>query len=296
LENKAMLIGRIMGKKLPFGKSIGAREIYRMLKDARDEADASADVVLVGDASDTAAILDWLREGARETFRVAPPGDTNGFSKETDLVIYTLSGSNTIGPAFRESAAVCNSFGLESMALIDSAEMNEAAQAAKQVEAELAFDLSPGRVRFFDPRTPVEDARQVLGYIVDHLGKKQINLAAALPCVRPLIVADIIAGTANENGVIGAMNFLPGTDMPLLTANQMRMVLNIAASHGIALSLRRARELLFVLGGGFTFREAARQVVGLVPVAGWAVKGAVAYSGTRTVGLLAHRYFEGLKE
>ncbi len=285
-----------MRNKLPFNKSLNVRDIYRILKDARGEADVSPDIVIVGDPSDTAVLLAWLEEGALDTFRVAPPGDLEGFNKETDLVIFTLSGSLAIGPAFCESASTCNSFGLETMALIDSAELSEAAQTAKQVEAELAFDLSPGRVRFYDPGTPVEDARPVLEYIVDHLGKKQIAMAAALPCVRSLVVADIIVLTANENGIVGAANFFPGTDMPLLTANQMRMVLKIAAAHGIPLSLRRARELLFVLGGGFTFREAARQVVGLVPIAGWAIKGAVAYSGTRTVGLLAHRYFEGLKE
>lgn len=285
-----------MGNKLFFNKSLNVRDIYRILKDARGEADVSPDIVIVGDPSDTASLLAWLEEGAPETFRAALPGDLKGFNKETDLVIFTLSGSRAIGPAFRESAATCNSIGLESMALIDSTEMSEAAQTAKQVEAELAFDLSPGRVRFYDSKIPVGDTKAVLEYIVDHLGKKQIAMAAGLPCVRPLVVADIIVLTANENGVVGAANFFPGTDMPLLTANQMRMVLKIAAAHGIPLSLRRARELLFVLGGGFTFREAARQVVGLVPIAGWAIKGAVAYSGTRTVGLLAHRYFEGLNE
>ena len=97
-----------MGKKLSFNKSLSVRDIYRILKDARGEADASPDVVVVGDPTDTAALLDWLEEGARETFRAAPPGDSKGFNKETDLVIYTLSGSRTIGPAFYESASVCN--------------------------------------------------------------------------------------------------------------------------------------------------------------------------------------------
>lgn len=270
--------------------------MLRIIKDARGETETSPDILVVGDPSDVSNLLAWLKEGAGESLRSAAPGDLSEFRKETDLVIYTLPGVRNIGPAFCQSAEASNSFGLESMALIDSVEMNEAAQAAKHVEAELALDLSPGRVHFFNPGTPVEDARSVLAYICDHLGDKEVALAASLACVRPHVVADIITTTSNENGLIGATAFFPGTDMPLLTANQMRMVLRIGAAYGRTLSLRRARELLVVLGGGITFRAAARQVVGLVPIAGWAVKGAIAYTGTRTVGLLAHRYFEGLKE
>ena len=43
----------------------------------------------------------------------------------------------------------------------------------------------------------------------------------------------------------------------------------------------RAPELAGVVGAGFGFRALAREALDLVPVAGWAVKGAVAYSGTR---------------
>ena len=43
-------------------------------------------------------------------------------------------------------------------------------------------------------------------------------------------------------------------------------------------------------------RTVARQLLGAVPVAGWAVKGAVAYGGTRGVGEAAQRYFAALAE
>jgi uncharacterized protein (DUF697 family) len=54
-------------------------------------------------------------------------------------------------------------------------------------------------------------------------------------------------------------------------------------------------ELLAVVGAGFGFRAAAREVLDLVPVGGWAVKGAVAYTGTRAIGEAAVRYFEAIK-
>ena len=43
-------------------------------------------------------------------------------------------------------------------------------------------------------------------------------------------------------------------------------------------------EVLGVIGGGFLFRQGARQLVGLIPVAGIVPKVAVAYAGTLAIG------------
>jgi uncharacterized protein (DUF697 family) len=50
--------------------------------------------------------------------------------------------------------------------------------------------------------------------------------------------------------------------------------------------------VLATVGAGFGFRAAAAELLDLVPVAGWAVKGAIAYAGTRALGEAAMRYFE----
>ena len=54
----------------------------------------------------------------------------------------------------------------------------------------------------------------------------------------------------------------------------------------------RARELLGVLAAGFGFRALTRQVLKLVPVAGWAASGAMGYAATLAMGWSAVRYFE----
>jgi uncharacterized protein (DUF697 family) len=46
-----------------------------------------------------------------------------------------------------------------------------------------------------------------------------------------------------------------------------------------------------VLGGGLGLRALARELVDLVPGLGWALKGAIAYAGTRAVGEAAVLYF-----
>ena len=49
--------------------------------------------------------------------------------------------------------------------------------------------------------------------------------------------------------------------------------------------------MLASLAAGVGLRAVARQLLDLVPFAGWAVKGAVAYAGTRALGETALRYF-----
>ena len=81
--------------------------------------------------------------------------------------------------------------------------------------------------------------------------------------------------------------------MPVLTLNQIRLVLRIALALRPARSTSSGRlELLGVVGAGFGFRAVARELLDVVPVAGWAVKGGVAYTGTRAIGEAAVRYFE----
>ena len=78
----------------------------------------------------------------------------------------------------------------------------------------------------------------------------------------------------------------------MLTLNQLRLVLRLAAAYGREIDADRLPEILGVVGGALGFRALARQALGFVPIAGWAVQGAVAYVGTRTLGEAAIRYFE----
>jgi len=78
----------------------------------------------------------------------------------------------------------------------------------------------------------------------------------------------------------------------VLTLNQIRMVLRICAAYGLEVDGQRAPELVATIGAGLGFRALARELLDFVPVLGWAVKGAVAYAGTRALGEAAVRYCE----
>ena len=70
------------------------------------------------------------------------------------------------------------------------------------------------------------------------------------------------------------------------------MLLQIAAAYGQPLSAERIKELAAVVGGAFLFRNIARTAVGVVPVLGWAIKGAIGFAGTEAMGHAAIEYFE----
>ena len=118
-----------------------------------------------------------------------------------------------------------------------------------------------------------------------------VPLAKGHPAFRRAVCEEIIRKNARQNAVIGALP-IPGADMPVMTANQARMVLGIAAAYDEELSLERARELLGVLAAGFGFRALSRQVVKLVPFGGWAAAAAIGYAGTLAMGRAAVLYFE----
>ena len=135
---------------------------------------------------------------------------------------------------------------------------------------------------------PVEEIAEA---VARRLGEDATALAARLPVLRPAVCDHLIRSFSRKNGIISAAVFIPGVDMPLLTLNQLRLVLRIALAHGEALDGQRAFELIGVVGVGYALRAAARELLDLIPAAGFAVKGAVAYAGTMAVGEAAVRYF-----
>ena len=136
---------------------------------------------------------------------------------------------------------------------------------------------------------PLDDLARLLAAKVD---EDATALAARLPALRRGVADALIARFARQNGLLAAAIFVPGVDYPVLTLNQLRLVLRLAAAYGHELDQQRLPEILGVVGAGLGFRAIARQAVGVIPVAGWAIQGGVAYGGTRAIGEAAIRYFE----
>ena len=95
--------------------------------------------------------------------------------------------------------------------------------------------------------------------------------ALAFPFVRRPLSVDAVNATAVQNAGVGLVVFIPGADLPIMTLNQAKMLLQIAAAYGEPLGKERVKELAAVVGGAFACRSVARQIVAFVPALGWAV-------------------------
>jgi uncharacterized protein (DUF697 family) len=158
-------------------------------------------------------------------------------------------------------------------------------------EEELPFVYATDVIRV-GPGEPLPVGR-IAEAIAARVGEHGAPLAARLPVLRRAVCGRIVASAARKNGLAGAAIFVPGADLPALALNQVRMLLLLDQAYGLDLDPReRLPEIAATVGAGLGLRALARELLDLVPVAGWAVKGGVAYAGTRALGEAAIRRLE----
>lgn len=125
---------------------------------------------------------------------------------------------------------------------------------------------------------------------------QQVAVGAHFPPLRPVIFTRIIERTARANASFALTTGLAETipvltaplnlgDMVVLTKNQLMMCYRLALAAGRDEEPKAMMtEIIGVLGSGVLFRQAARQLVGLIPIAGLLPKVAIAYAGTYAIG------------
>ena len=100
-----------------------------------------------------------------------------------------------------------------------------------------------------------------------------LKIAAASAVVDHVPVLGIVLGAVVSAG-----------DMVAITGIQIVLMMQIGATYGKDPDVQRIWELLPVVGGGLGWRALSRELSGFIPVAGVAIKGAIAYAGTIVVG------------
>ena len=248
--------------------------VWGVLRDLRGKVEAAGPLVVSG------ALAEQL---ARELSRGATPGAirTAGRLEDASVLVRVLAGVPSEEDEHELRAA--NRAGVPVVAV-------QTARETFDVPYVLATDVvaCPPGAGF-----PVEQLAQV---IAGRLGDDAIGLAARMPALRDAVTEALVERFSRQNGIAGVAIFIPGADFPVLTLNQIRLVLRLAAAHGVELDQSRVPEVLATVGAGLGFRTLARTLLGVVPVAGWAVRGAVAYGGTRALGEAARRYFAQVAE
>ncbi len=175
------------------------------------------------------------------------------------------------------------------------------AAAAARVGAELPRDDESARVLVVDVDDVAALARELLPALREAFGTTmmeiELSVGRHLPPFRDVVIAELIEDTARANATFalttGLGEMVPVLTIPLvlsdtivLTKNQLLMAFKIALVAGKSGEPRELMgEIVGVIGGGLIFRQIARELVGLIPVIGIVPKVAVAYAGTRAIGL-----------
>lgn len=171
--------------------------------------------------------------------------------------------------------------------------------------------VPPARGQFAEYTVPAltrETLRgRVFAHIVDLCKGVEIAVGRCLPAMRETVAAKLTRDAANNAlkvslasavvdhiPVVGLVVgvFASAGDMVAITGIQMMLLLHIEAAYGNDPDMQRMWQLLPVIGGGFGWRSLARELSGFIPVAGIAIKGAIAYAGTIVVGEGVTFYYE----
>lgn len=234
---------------------------------------------------------DELIEAVREALRpataavtlqieLAELGAVPGLAPATDVVV-AIAGSGNIGMRQALAGPRRVHAPVVVVALGDEMKTRALADALLQPTGDLVV------------RSDAEEVTSGLGaWLADNLGSKRLALAHNFAFMRRAVAMDAVRTTAWQNGLLGAVTPIPGADMPIMTANQVKMLLQIAAAYGQPLGIDRIKELAGVVAGGYLLRTVARQALVAFPVLGWAIKGGIGYTGTIAMGRTAIRYFE----
>lgn len=172
---------------------------------------------------------------------------------------------------------------------------------------DLNFLLENARFRMKLLRLPAEgDDDQILQAILQYLEAFDIAIARRLPVFREMVTSQLINESARANAEFALMSNLPeliplvgnlvtaGTDLLVLTKNQVLLVFKVAAAHDADIhnSTKVLTEMIPVVGASFFWRTAARELAALIPFAMGAIpKTVIAYTGTYAAGRSAQYYY-----
>ncbi|MBM3266010.1 MAG: hypothetical protein FJZ01_00040 [Candidatus Sericytochromatia bacterium] len=260
------------------------KDLWTFWRDIEAKTMRAVDVALVAVPGPTRdAWRDALLLGSdhRERLKVVDPDDTRPVRADLAIVLLDLAAA-----PWRDSFRALDRFPRERIVAVIVGTGN--AEPGRQREAIRALGVSETHVlpagNLADLAGPL--AARLFGLFHDLI----IPLARHFPVLRSTAAWEEIHATAKQNAIVGVIP-VPGGDMPIMTANQIKMLLRMAAMFDMPLNGKRAREIVAVVGGGFGLRTLARQLVKVVPGPGWIVGGTLGYGGTLAMGRAALEYF-----
>ena len=182
---------------------------------------------------------------------------------------------------------------------------------ASRDDLEIYFEDAPP-----DALTPTKDLfafrpgnpRHLVSEVLRQRPDMAIPLAMHILPFREEVSRRIVKKVARQNALFAAATAVPdimpfvslpwavgefASDTAVLTANQVRMAFLLAAAGDRDFGYREQRgEIASIVLGAFGWRALARELVGKIPLGGGLIpKAAIAYAGTRVVGLSLERFY-----
>ncbi len=166
------------------------------------------------------------------------------------------------------------------------------------------LDSGEADVFGFDPAMPDATVHRILHRRPD----LAVPLALHVLPFRQEVSSRMVKKVAKENALFSLATALPdivpfislpwamgefASDTAFLTANQIRMAFLLAAANDRDIGYHEQRsEIASIVLGAFGWRALARELVGKIPWGGGLIpKAAIAYAGTRVVGMSLERYY-----
>jgi uncharacterized protein (DUF697 family) len=278
--------------------SVSVRKVWKALVDVRRTASGEARICLVGGTALLTEAARLLSAGAADAdagvssaLDVLGPRDLPTRADQLarwSVVVFLEDAAAPIRPELRGEVAFCHAAGRPVVvAVVRDTEVVAVDRQAWLTEVGVA-----SREFVVHTRGTTAYHAALARRLAAVAGDDGLRLAAVLPALRPAVVEHIIDSTSRQNAVVGVLVFVPGADMPVMTLNQIKMVLKIGAAYGHQPTPERFIEMMTIIASGFGIRALARKGVTYVPGLGWALKGVVGYTGTQAIGRAAVAYFE----
>ena len=246
---------------------------------------------------------DAVLQESEQPFAVALIGSPDEVSTMEDWLVPPSLNTAQQAQARRRIYSITVPLSAGDRALIQQATIRVAGPAALPPRSQELHSIT----RDYYPFHP-DDAAHVAGQIVAAQPDLHLALARNFPALREPVIARIIQKTSKENAAFAILSALPNvipspielpwavgefaSDTVVITANQLRMALAIAAACDTPVGFGEQRgQVASILGSAFGLRAIARELAGKIPAGGGMVaKGCIAFAGTYTLGLGLSRW------
>lgn len=134
--------------------------------------------------------------------------------------------------------------------------------------------------------------KRLAQWLLSVLPEKKLTLCNAFPFVRGVAARSEVSSCAVQNSAIGLVHLIPGADLPLMTVNQVKMLLRIASMYGHELDFLQAVQVVGVGALAFLSRSGARNALRVLPAFGQLIRASVALGSTCAIGWALIAYYE----